>query len=414
MKRVLLAAATALALTACGSTAPKPTAAPSPSPSAPDSAAPELTDEPTTDVTTPSATSTPGSGATTGTPSATAPSGPSSSAAPAAAPLHVGIIAADRTSFEKLLTAQRTLGNRAVSVTWVSSCAQLTGVDLALVQGPSCPGTPFPVLAAGPALAELTSSLTSVTALTVDDRVRLLLDRVLTPKTGALGVVVENCPPNAQAVTKTLAPTAKRRGFTVAATASVPCGKAADAGHAVAALQAKKVAQVVFVSGGDEAGLVRSFTRAANARHFAPVYGITSAAAPATLADQREQMVGVGWLPVLDTTAITASAQINDCLRALRKAGADAPSTPARRFAVYGACDLIRLADGVLRQTKGSADPGAVRKAVSALGKSFTAANLFGSATNFRNRQTGPATGSAFAWSRSCPCFSYTGSSFGL
>ena len=414
MKRVLLATVTALALTACGSTAPKPTgSAQTPSPTSSDSAAAEPTDEPTSDATS-SSTSTARPGTTASSSSTAAASSPSGSAAPAPPVLRVGIIAADRPSFEKLLDAQRTLGNRAVSATWVSSCAQLSGVDLALVQGQSCAGTSFPVLSAGPALTELTAGLTAITALTVDDRVKLLLDRVLTPKTGSLGVVVESCAPNERAVTQTLTPTAKQRGFTLAATAGVPCGRAAEAGRAVASLQAKQVAQVVFVSGGDEAGLVRAFTKTAAAKRFAPLYGITSAAAPATLADQRDRMVGVGWLPSLDTTAVTASAEINDCMRALRKAGADAPSGPAGRFSAYGACDLIRLAASVLRETKGSTDAGAFRKAVSALGRAFRAANLYDAATDFRTRQTGPATGSAFAWTKSCPCFSYTGSSFAV
>jgi hypothetical protein len=287
-------------------------------------------------------------------------------------------------------------------------------VDLALVQGETCAGEAFPVLSAGPGVGELTPTITSLTSLTIDDRVRLVLDRVLTPKTGSLGVVVEACPVNQQAVAKTLVPLAKQRGFTVGATASVPCGKASDGGKAVAALQANKVAQVIFVSGEHEAALVRAFTKTASAKAFRPVYGVTSAAAPATLTDQRDKVAGVGWVPALDLTAAAASAEINDCLRVVRKAGAAGPTTPAQRFATYGACDVLSLADRVLRLTRGSTDATAVRNALKATGRLFKAASLLDSATDFRARQTGPATGSTFGWVPACGCFQYTGPRFAL
>ena len=313
-------------------------------------------------------------------------------------------------TFQKLLTSRGQLGGRPVAGIFVSSCAELTGVDLALVQGDACPGTSFPVLAAGPAVGQLTPALTSVTSLSVDDRLRLLLTKALDPKTGDLGVVVEACPIDQQAVTKTLTPVAKQRGFTVTATASVPCGKAADGGKAVAALQAKKVAQVVFVSADHEAALVRAFTKTAKAKAFAPVYGVTSATVPALLTDQREKVVGIGWSPSLDTTASTASVPINDCRRALRKAGAALPATPAQRFTTYTACDLMGLADRVLRLTHGATDVTAVRSALKATGRLFKAASVLDSATDFRTRQTGPASASRFAWSPSCGCVQYTGS----
>jgi hypothetical protein len=268
------------------------------------------------------------------------------------------------------------------------------------------------VLAAGAGLGDVTPTLTTITGLTVDDRVRLLLQRALDPKDGSVGVVVEGCPNEQRAVTKTLDPVAKQRGFTVAATATVPCGKSGDAGRAVATLQSKQARQVVFVSGNGEAALVRAFSRTARAKRYAPTYGVSSAAVPATLTDGREKTVGVGWLPTLDTTSATASVQINDCLRALRRAGATAPSTQAQRFAAYGACDLLALADWVLRLTRGSTDPAAVRGALKATGRLFKAASVLGSATDFRTRQTGPASVSTFAWEKGCRCMAYTGSPF--
>ena len=412
MKRLLVTMVAVLAVTACGSRAPHPQAtAPTPTPT---EALPP-TEAPVTTTASPSPE--PGGTAAPATaPTLSATQSPSAAPAvsPVDAPLRLGVVASDRDTFQRLLAARRTLGGRTVIPVWVTSCAGLTWVDLALVQGQACAGTSFPVLAAGPGVGELTSTLTSLTTLTVDDRVRLVLDRALTPKTGSLGVVVESCPVNQRAVTKVLVPRARQRGFTIAATASVPCGQAARAGSTVAALQAKKAAQVVFVSGEDEAGLLRAFTKAAAAKRYAPQYGVTSAAAPATLADQSAQVVGVGWLPALDTSAVAASGEINDCLRAVRRAGATAPTTPGQRFATYGACDLLSLADRVLRLTHGSTDVTAVRSALKATGRLFKAASVLDSATDFRTRQTGPARGSTFAWSPGCRCYAYTGDRFAL
>jgi hypothetical protein len=209
-------------------------------------------------------------------------------------------------------------------------------------------------------------------------------------------------------------PLAKHRGFTVAVTARVACGHAADGGKAVAAVKAKRPGQVLFVSGDAEATLVRAFTRTAKAQAFSPVYGVTSAAVPATLKDQRDRVFGAGWLPSLDLAGATASVEVNDCLRAVRQAGAAAPATPVQRFSAYGACDLLALADRVLRLTRGSTDATAVRDALKATGRLFKAASTYGSATDFRTRQTGPAQASPFGWSSGCSCFVYAGKAFAL
>ena len=419
MKSTAVGLAVALALTACGSRVPQRSAVqPTRQSSATDATALPPTEAPgslgpgTSTGPTTSGAASPGATVPT-TPGTSTAASPSASSVPPAAPVRLGIIAADRPTFERLLSYRKTLGSRPVAATWLASCAQLADVDLALVQGDACSGKPFPVLAAGPGLGDLSTTITALTSLTVDDRIKALLDHVLAPKTGTLGVVVESCAVNERAVSMTLTPLAKQKGFTVAATASVPCGRTAQGASAVAAMQANKVKQVMFVSGAAEATLVRAFTKQARAKAFAPYYGVTSAAVPSTLTDQQDRVVGVGWAPSLDTTAATSSVEINQCLRDVRHAGATQPTTSGR-FATFGACDLLALADRVLRLTKGSTDPTAVRRAVRSTGRLFKAASTLDSAEDFRTRQAGPARASAFGWSSRCTCFQYAGDGFAI
>jgi hypothetical protein len=274
--------------------------------------------------------------------------------------------------------------------------------------------------------------LVPATTLTEDDRVRLLLERLtaagrLTAK-DQLGVVIEGCPFDQRAYARTVAPTARRLGLTIAQTVESQCfedirdlgGQAASMQSAVLSFQTNRITKVLFVSGSVEANLLLYFALAAEAQGFHPGYALTSAAAPAvqeanTPKAQLANAVGLGWLPSTDSNLVrTPPPAARACLQDLRSQGV-APQGAVDRAYAYGACDLIRLYDDALQVTRGDTGVSAVLGAIAAAGTGFDGASSYGERTDFRaGRRTGPAQGRFFAWSRACGCFDYTGSPMSL
>jgi hypothetical protein len=275
--------------------------------------------------------------------------------------------------------------------------------------------------------------LVPAVTLTVDDRVRLMLERLttagrLTAK-DKLGIVVEGCPFDQRAYTRTVQPTAKRLGLTIAQKVEARCfedirdlgGQASDMQSAVLKFETNGVNKVLFVSGSVEANLLLYFATTAESQGYHPGYALTSAAAAAvqeanTPKAQLANAVGLGWMPSLDSSRVPPLLPAGRrCLQDLQKGAGVTPQSPADRVYAFGACDTMGLYDATLRATQGNADVSAVLAAVSALRTGFPAATTYGERTDFSSgRRTGPAQGRIFAWSTACTCFDYTGSPVSL
>jgi hypothetical protein len=275
--------------------------------------------------------------------------------------------------------------------------------------------------------------LLQAVTLTVDDRVGLMLERLttagrLTAK-DKLGIVVEGCPFDQRAYTRTVQPIAKRLGLTIAQKVEARCfgdirdlgGQASDMQSAVLKFQTNGVNKVVFVSGSVESNMLLYFATAAESQSYHPGYALTSAAAAAlqeanTPKAQLANAVGLGWMPSLDSSHVPPLLPAGRrCLQDLQKAAGLTPQSPADRVYAFGACDTVGLYDAALRATHGDPNVSGVLASVAALRTGFAGATSYGERTDFSaGRRTGPAQGRIFAWSTGCTCFDYTGSPVSL
>ncbi len=276
------------------------------------------------------------------------------------------------------------------------------------------------------------SSTFAASTFSLDDRMQVLLERTVAAgrltKDARLGVVVEGCPFNERAHTGTVVPVAKRLGTPVVDTVTSRCfqsindlgGLAADMQSAVLRFQTDGITHVTLVSGGAEGNLLLFLAAAAEAQGYHPTYLVTSVAAPTvqeanTPRGQLANVVGLGWLPTIDTTrAQPATAAQSECLADLQKGGLT-PSSGTDRYFGFSTCDTFALADRALRTSRGATDLPTLSAAIHSLGSGFRAAATYAGATSFSgSRRGGPSTGRLFAWSTGCGCFDYTGSPFTL
>lgn len=275
-------------------------------------------------------------------------------------------------------------------------------------------------------------TLYAPSTLTTDGRMRLLLEQMVAAKRlgpdDRLGVVVEGCSFDLRTYDRTVAPTAKRLGLTIASRADGRCfqsigdlgGLTSDMQAAVLRFQSDRVNKVLFVSGSVEGNFMLFFATAAESQGYRPGYALTSAAVPAvqeanTPKPQLANAAGLGWIPSIDTTRapplLPASKR---CLADLREGAGVAPNGPADRYYAFSVCSSVALYDAALKATLGAADKEAIGAAVAQFGTSFLGAAVVSERTDFRNgRRTGPAQGRVFAWG-SCGCFEYVGANFPL
>jgi hypothetical protein len=294
-----------------------------------------------------------------------------------------------------------------------------------------------PQIAGDYALGDATSlaqapSFFATSTMTIDDRMRILLERGATANrlrtADKLGVVIEGCPFNTRAYTRTVVPTAKRLGLTITDHIEGRCfesfddfgGLASDMAGAVLRLRGEGVTKVVFVSGSIEGNLILLFATAAESQGWHPGYAITSTGAPVvqeanTPKAQLANAFGLGWLPTIDTTQPTATSTAGQgCLRDLTAAGVS-PASGTDRYFALSICDTFAIYDAALRATFGTTDPNALARAIASLGNTAPSASTYGGTAAYAGgRRTGAAQGRLFAWSAACDCFDYTGGPFSL
>jgi hypothetical protein len=294
---------------------------------------------------------------------------------------------------------------------------QLTG-DYALGDNPAIAAVP---------------TLLGVATLTVDDRESAVLRQMtsirrITSK-DTLGVIVEGCPYNTRAYTRTVEPLAKKLGVPVAQRFDTRCfesigdlgGLGTDMQNAVLRFQTNGVTHVTFVSGSVEGNAMFLFATAAQTQGYHPTYLLTSAAIPAvqetnTPKEQLAKAYGVGWIPSIDAShsALTGAAATR-CVKDLHDAAGITPQSAADRFFATSTCDVFGLYDAALRRNRGDAAARSELAAVGSLGTGFASAAGFGGATDFSGgRRTGAAQARLFAWSAPCGCFAYTGQPFSV
>ncbi len=258
-----------------------------------------------------------------------------------------------------------------------------------------------------------------------DRRVRSTVERLAgaghLSRGDRIGVLVEGCPFNTRAVSRTLGPTARRLGLTLSSTRTTSCfGSVGDLGRLASEAQAavldfasRGVDRVLFVS-AVEGNLLLFFATSAESQGYRPRYALSSLALPNVIAANvpQRQLVGaqgLGWLPSTDADGpLSPTPQTAACV-ALLKARGLAVVSRLDAYIAYSSCDTFSLTGRVLDEG-GSASPDRFLPAVSALGTGFRGATTVDGATDFRSGRTdGAARGRVFAWTTSCSCFRYRG-----
>jgi hypothetical protein len=258
-------------------------------------------------------------------------------------------------------------------------------------------------------------------AMSVDRRVAaqltVLSERGVLKKGARLGIGLESCAPEQRAYQRTLVPTAKRLGLTIAAKHEFSClngvsnasNTASAAAGAVLRFQSADVDTVLYVSYDPSALLF--FIKAAGQQGYRPDYLVTSADAPRVLepnltADDLSRFKGLGWLPVLDVVATHRTAQADRCLALLARSGLH-PKSALDRFNANSVCDSVFLYEAALDATRGASEAGPV---VAALGRlSYHGVGVVDGRTSFAGRRDGPAAARVFQYDSRCRCLAYAG-----
>ncbi|MDQ1695681.1 MAG: Periplasmic binding protein [Frankiaceae bacterium] len=258
--------------------------------------------------------------------------------------------------------------------------------------------------------------------------VRHLVDDRFLSARNRVGVIVEDCGVDNRIYSNGLVPALRQAHVPLGSTFRTQCfqsvqdfgAQTSQMSGAVLQFRQDRVDRVMVVSAGAEANIVFAFSEVAENQRYRPGYGLSSVAIPVALQlnvapAQMQNMRGVGWLPVLDTTVRSQSPATptgNACLKRLRDQGVDA-QTQTDRWTAYSGCEVFALYDRLLRATAGNADPAAVLGAVPAVMRSYVAAATIDGHVGVRNGRPTPSVGRIFAYD-SAHGFHYVSGSFGL
>lgn len=242
-------------------------------------------------------------------------------------------------------------------------------------------------------------------------------------KANRLGVLIEQCPNEQAAYSRTVAPLVRRLGLRPAVVRQVECTTGfTSAGPASAAVSAAVLAfrdadvdRVMLMSDYETVALLL-FANAASSQGYRPGYLLSSnAQAEATRGslpeDQWPQLRGVGGSVAGDVSmqGIRASAVEARCL-ALVRAGGLAPATQNDHAYVYRQCGLLLLLETALEHTAGISRPQVLMNAITSLGMAFTAPGIVAGATRFApGHLDGPRAVRVFGYDGTCQCLRYKG-----
>ena len=237
-----------------------------------------------------------------------------------------------------------------------------------------------------------------------------------------IGIVTDSCPGTQRAWTDVTRPYLAAKGLSVASEFDIGCPDgASDAGSAAGQVPALilqfKAARVDVISvfGVSEGPAILLISSAAQAQNWHPTYLVSSLADTSILADQIvkgqvAQIVGYGWMPVLDVKpgqwpALPAAAQ--RCVALLQTRNVK-PVAAADFAYAFNICEAFFLYQNAVTATGGAIDGAAVARAIQGLGATYSGAlSLEGRLSFAPGRPDAPALARHFAWSDGCSCFTY-------
>jgi ABC-type branched-subunit amino acid transport system substrate-binding protein len=236
-----------------------------------------------------------------------------------------------------------------------------------------------------------------------------------------IGVIIEDCPENAQAYSRTLKPFMSRLGLKPPQEASIGCttgfasaGPAASAiNNAVLKFRTAGVDRVMFVS-DNEAVAVLFFATSANSQGYKPGYLLSSAAQAQGLrsqvpSGQQAQFHGVGNLPFIDTDGAQPSSVDEQC-RQIVNAGALSPVSYTDTSLMVFECGPFLLLQAALKSTHGNGGVTALASAIDSLGSRFAAPGVVAGATFYsQTNHDGPTMVQVFGFVPGCTCIRYSG-----
>jgi hypothetical protein len=260
---------------------------------------------------------------------------------------------------------------------------------------------------------------------TVDRRYLVQLDGAVKSgflkKTHRLGLVLDDCPPDARAYTRTVAPYITKAGLNVVAKSVLSCPDgASDAGPLV---QQLNNAVLQFRSANVDRVFVEGipfifFANTAEGQGWHPGYLLTSATAGAVLEAnniperQLENIFASGWLPYLDVSPSKQPAHTppqQRCLSLLKGKGV-IPSQYSDYVTAYTTCDAMFLYERALKATHGVSAAKVVTSAIEALGTSYAGATAHNAKTGFgADDHDAVSLYRPWTWKRDCDCFLYIG-----
>lgn len=266
--------------------------------------------------------------------------------------------------------------------------------------------------------------LIATTNVTADRRFVLQLEApmkagVLTTA-NKLGLLIDDCAPQARAYQRSMAPFIKSKGLNVVATTTMSCAQGAgDVGGVAAQIQN---AVLQFRSRGVDTVVTEGvpvvvFAQQAESQGWRPTYLLTSTSGGAALgtnvpAGQAANMRGFGWLPAIDVTTgrqPPATPAQQKCLDMLRAEGI-VPAQYNDFLSAYTTCDALFLYEAALTATRGAADAASVVRAITALGAGYQSPSTLNGRTSFGpRRRDAPAEYRPWGWDSSCSCFVYKG-----
>lgn len=238
-----------------------------------------------------------------------------------------------------------------------------------------------------------------------------------------LGVILEDCPQNNRAYSRTLLPTIKQLGLKTPNVQRIDCVTAFSSagpatqriGSAILQFRTHDVDRVMFVSAQEAAALLL-FAPQADSQRYYPGYMLSSNAQaqlapsqPTIPASQLPQIHGVGSAPYGDTSNAKPSDVEKTCL-GLAKSGGVAPQGYDDFGQIIFQCAPFLLLDAAVKQTHGDATATVLARAIDGMGTAFAAPGIVSGRTRLTSsRHDGASAVRVFAYSAKCGCVRYVG-----
>lgn len=265
-------------------------------------------------------------------------------------------------------------------------------------------------------------SMFTTSTISVDARLTAMVQTMVAAKElrrgDTVGVIVEVCPFNERAYSRTLEPLAKREGL-ILNRRDIDCITGySDAGKAIAQVQAsvlpystQAITKILPLSGW-ETSVVDFFEKQAQTQEYRPTYFVSSAAQMASqqsnfTASALGRIVGTGWMPTTDVATDKPSPTTVGCRKILASEGITAQNR-ADQYLVDASCDPFRYLDAALRASNGTTGQAVLTAALESLGGRVPSSVTYGSSNGWgAQRHFAPQRADLFRYQVGCSCFQY-------